>query len=402
MAVCFEILAEGGNAIVCTGSFASPRPDQWHLPETPCTLRTLVPTSVFKVAYGSTVQATKTIQREHFILERFTHNNIVPSLGVYWARCGTADVATLVLPRADACLYDVLQLGVFRDVSRTLARDVLLALDRIHSLSMIHGDVHVRNVLLFGATWKLCDLERAVQIGSDVACMRVGIPYLSRPPEVTQRIHEVEVAWQRGLAGNKALVRSAAALDRLAERPYMSILITATSAMDVWALGSLLYFVYSGTQWMGPIPTIPRVEPGTHSPIEEEVERARCAPIQGRKQLRNIASRHNRVISQVISSCLNEDPRTRPSTAQLLRRIMQRGEGNVPSKVRGAAESRTQTKCTAPGPPVTHFKWCREVEEAVGKSARGRSVASKRPAPQAGEERHSEGKKAKIAPNVAI
>jgi hypothetical protein len=57
--------------------------------------------------------------------------------------------------------------------------DVILAnltsaLETIQSAGVIHGDVHTRNVLCVGGTWKLADLGSIVEIGAKI---------ITKPPE---------------------------------------------------------------------------------------------------------------------------------------------------------------------------------------------------------------------------
>jgi serine/threonine protein kinase len=326
--VCFSTLAQGGNAMVLVGNIGSPGGGQWFVRKTPQRILELVPHSVFKVPFGSTESARESAIREHRILERLYHRNIVESRGVVKAlfHCGTesADIAALVLPRADGSLYEIMETEDFRHVSDQLPRDLLQGLEQIHALGMIHGDVHLRNVLLFGRTWKLCDVEGAVTIGTEISCMAAGTPYMSRAPEVVKRIHEVEIAWTGQWAGKQAKTEAAAALQMLEDCPSLydrareSITIAASPSMDMWGFGTSLYLVYGQTNWMGPSPNV-GPDNWVHHPIHEELERIASAP--AKSVLRSIGTRYGRPLKQLIGSCLEEGPTHRPSATTLLRLV---------------------------------------------------------------------------------
>jgi hypothetical protein len=182
-------------------------------------------------------------------------------------------------------------------------------------------------VLRFGDRWKLCDVGGFV-VGVATRCMQLGTPFWSRAPEVAERLAEVE----RIVNGNGAgadgadqprqprlrVRQAAAAAVRESARTRVSlrhaIRIPADTAMDVWALGSLIYTIATRLHWLGPPPSVDSYGWSTH-PIEPELDAHDAARRATKQRLRAISALGE--LGPLVVACLH--PTGRPTARRVER-----------------------------------------------------------------------------------
>ena len=84
------------------------------------------------------------------------------------------------------------------DNLRKLFRDILLALEHIHSLGVIHGDVKVDNILHRGV-YKLCDFGLARKLGTQAEFRQGTLGYMAPEIEFTWDVTQAVDMWAFGV-----------------------------------------------------------------------------------------------------------------------------------------------------------------------------------------------------------
>ncbi|KAF0716138.1 hypothetical protein As57867_003000, partial [Aphanomyces stellatus] len=146
-----------------------------------------------------------------------------------WAVCDVVSLAAyphlLVLPPADRSLEDIFtKERPDAHATRTLVAQVVAAVQHLHGAGLVHGDLKMLNVLRFkDSQLKLIDLDASAAIGEPLGA-KVSSGVL--PPEMFTSTTDGSVnikTWH----GDDA--------------PTSYALVCATPAMDLWALGCLVF-----------------------------------------------------------------------------------------------------------------------------------------------------------------
>eukprot|EP00808_Paulinella_micropora_P001566 g81676.t1 len=223
--------------------------------------------------------------------------------------------AVLALPLAESSLREYLQRHPLttRGVSavRDIARDVVLCLQVLHSCGMVHGDAEPGNVLLVDGRWRLLDFEASAQVEGMLDADKCRLAYAAP-----------ELAWSLGMLPHAQGLK-------------------ATTALDIWSLGVLLYELCAGRLLFPALANdCQRTESASKLAFRQlcmwlslPEEKAQHIFAQGVLDSRE-PEKVRRDATDLIVWCLQSDPSLRPSVRQVLEHPFLRME----------AEMKTQTE----------------------------------------------------------
>jgi len=324
-----EVLAEGGNGMIMTGTVGPRVDDLLCLGEIDVDrTQALMRNSVLKISRG----CQDYMRQEHDILVGCAHPNIIPALGLvsddFVLGPEVKPLVGILLPRARASLGQIARGPMSPALLSRLPAHLLGATAHLHESGIVHADLHSHNILLFDETWKLCDFGTASQTGELAGCMMLGTPFRSRAPEVVRGIFEVERILLDGACGSgEALAMADRTQGELDERPEWldtpreAMRMSAQPAMDMWAIGMTLYEVFQDPRgWMGTPPSV-TAEMWSTFPIFPELEALRAATLDRDRRLDAVGARHGRLLRYILDASLQDDPAQRWSASELLRLI---------------------------------------------------------------------------------
>ncbi|KAF0700357.1 Aste57867_9107 [Aphanomyces stellatus] len=166
----------------------------------------------------------------------------------------------LVMPSADRSLHDIFEKEFVSDNKiRQMMEEVAHGLQHIHSKGIVHGDMKMLNVLRVANRLQLIDMDAATEVGQ-----LAGAKWSSGilPPEMFYFLNRNELkAYERYWHGVETKLwekvqpkynyvvkgyRSNLPFTTSTTLPFE--LEQATSAMDMWAFGCMLYHMYSGEE----------------------------------------------------------------------------------------------------------------------------------------------------------
>ncbi|KAF0697846.1 Aste57867_11500 [Aphanomyces stellatus] len=228
----------------------------------------------------------------------------------------------IVMPAADRSLEDIfLKEKPDDNKIRAMVQDVAKALCHMHDKKLVHGDLKKLNILRVQHQVKLTDMDAAVRVGQPI-----GAKFSSGvlPPEMFYKLksdsdtamytrywHTSDDTWRkmkpRGEDGNLFVVRAFHTDLPQEALPYS--LRKATTAHDAWALGCLLYQMYTESEL---VPT------DRNQDIEDEaIERAATWSDETLKtRIHNKIQ--NPLARDLIQSLLVVDPASRMDMRQVL------------------------------------------------------------------------------------
>ncbi|ETW01979.1 serine/threonine protein kinase [Aphanomyces invadans] len=166
----------------------------------------------------------------------------------------------VVMPAADRSLEDIFQKERPSDkLVRSMLFDVTTALRHLHDHGLVHGDVKKLNVLRVHNQLKLIDLDAAVRIGHPV-----GMKFSSGnlPPEMFYVLRNADEAdqvaqywrgvdadeWRKVKPRENVVVKSFRPEFESQDGALPYDLVDAAEALDVWALGCMMYQMWSGVE----------------------------------------------------------------------------------------------------------------------------------------------------------
>ena len=176
----------------------------------------------------------------------------------------------IVMPAADRNLLDIFQKErPDIDRIREMVREVIQCLAHVHEKGLSHGDIKMNNVVRVDEKLRLIDLDAVAKLGGEASFIGAKFSSAVLPPEMLYRLRDddelraFEDYWREEKAGDTELWRKIApkrdakgdhfvvktfrvagdgdAPDRSRSLPYD--LVPATRAVDIWAIGALLFYL---------------------------------------------------------------------------------------------------------------------------------------------------------------
>ncbi|RHY30168.1 hypothetical protein DYB32_007384 [Aphanomyces invadans] len=155
----------------------------------------------------------------------------------------------VVMPAADRSLEDIFQKERPSDkLVRSMLFDVTTALRHLHDHGLVHGDVKKLNVLRVHNQLKLIDLDAAVRIGHPVGT-KFSSGNLPPADQVAQYWRGVDAdEWRKVKPRENVVVKSFRPEFEGQDGALPYDLVDAAEALDVWALGCMMYQMWSGVE----------------------------------------------------------------------------------------------------------------------------------------------------------